>query len=87
MISFTLNKNCSKVYPNAGHLRTYCLTGVLGKEKATQFSTSALQTLSCLYGCQVLELRESRLDHEETLAELQKATDEHKRNLDRQVSS
>lgn len=35
---------------------------------------------------QVLELRESRLDHEETLAEVQKATDEHKRNLDRQVS-
>ena len=34
---------------------------------------------------QVLELRERRLDHEETLAEVQKATDEHKRNLDRQV--
>lgn len=35
---------------------------------------------------QVIELRESRLDHEEALAEVQKATDEHKRNLDRQVS-
>lgn len=34
---------------------------------------------------QVLELRERRLDHEETLGEVQKATDEHKRNLDRQV--
>ncbi|CAB1112884.1 unnamed protein product [Ectocarpus sp. CCAP 1310/34] len=45
---------------------------------------------SCPPGCdmalyeKVLELRESRLDHEENLAELQKATDEHKRNLDRQ---
>lgn len=36
---------------------------------------------------QVLELRERRLDHEETLGEVQKATDEHKRNLDRQVRS
>lgn len=34
---------------------------------------------------QVIELRERRLDHEETLSEVQKATDEHKRNLDRQV--
>ena len=36
---------------------------------------------------QVLELRERRLDHEETLGEVQKATDEHKRNLDRQARS
>lgn len=35
--------------------------------------------------CKVLELRESRLDHEETLAEVQKAADEHKRNHERQV--
>lgn len=54
---------------------------------------SALETLSLpasfvekiLFCCQVLELRESRLDHEETLAEVHKAADEHKRNLDRQV--
>eukprot|EP00752_Nemacystus_decipiens_P009571 g8551.t1 len=47
---------------------------------------------SCPPGCdiglyeKVLELRERRLDHEETLAEVQKATDEHKRNLDRQIT-
>ncbi|CAM9684699.1 unnamed protein product [Scytosiphon promiscuus] len=47
---------------------------------------------SCPPGCdvglyeKVLELRESRLDHEETLGEVQKATDEHKRNLDRQIT-
>lgn len=46
---------------------------------------------SCPPGCDIgfyektLELREQRLDHEESLTEIQKAADDLKRNLDRQV--
>ena len=34
---------------------------------------------------QILDLRERRLDHEEAFTEIQKAADEQRRTLDRQV--
>lgn len=52
------------------------------RPRELELTLSVLLKTTC---CQVLELRESRLDHEETLGEVQKAADEHKRNLDRQV--